>query len=192
MARYYGHRITKREREAVRRLYAPRIPIFENPRHVFSHSEQCDKLFSGPVITHPGLSSFSVLTPNTPFAVLANIPSAKQEHTHCRCWCHNAQSLFATPEPEYDLTPPPEYENSADRAFTGIITTGEEFAAYSENSYLDTIVKPSPSLSTSSGNDVTLPVSEHAGSSVTEPKLYESIGKCDTCGDFLTVCECVE
>ena len=69
-------------------------PRLSNPRDLFSHSVQCDDFLS-------------TISPKV----------GGVEHIKCRCWCHNALDLFATSEPEYDLTPPPEYANSADAAF---------------------------------------------------------------------------
>ncbi len=173
MRRYYSHRITKRERAAVDTLYAPRR-FRENERNAFSHSQQCDQFFSA-ISKEPGGVA----------------------HQSCRCWCHGATNLHASAEPEYDFTPPPEYANSADLAFANVVTTGKEFAAYSEKSYLDTLVEPppfelfetfAPEYESDSGYTSQLNADQFPNRSRREL----SLNKCDTCGDKLADCECVE
>ena len=163
MGRYYGHRITKRERAAVNTLYAPRI-FTRNECNAFSHSAQCDQFFSVKSDTIGGV-----------------------EHVRCLCWCHRAITLYGQPEPEYDLSPPPEYANSADLAFLETeparmgkpvtLSDCEIFAS-------DSAAMEQPLY------DPILPLQSDRFPSRSHQELAK--GKCDTCGDALVACECVE
>lgn len=142
-----------------------------NTRDAFSHSEQCDQFFS----------------------VVSAIPGGVP-HVRCRCWCHSAQHLWDTPEPELDYTPPPEYLTSADRAFIDIAKPAvshdreieldePEPDEYMPDSYVDEPVDPA----TATGGPVPVSRTGYAGWSQTELRA----GKCGNCGDSLTDCECV-
>lgn len=114
------------------------------------------------------------------------------------------------------MTPPPEYLSSADRAFaldepahvrvgfSRLIDGGEEFAAYTEHSYLDTFVAADGitgglvvldsglnEIAARPGSDIHEGPTNKAGFSKWSRKELTS-GKCDTCGDKLADCGCVE
>ena len=213
MGRYYGHRVTKRERAAVNTLYAPPRVFTQNERNAFSHSIQCDQFFSVKSNTIGGV-----------------------EHLKCLCWCHRALTLYGQPEPEYDLTPPPEYANSADLAFIeGLSSSDRQHPANTGAVVLDSrlneiearrIGPESLAEGSKEAGGVSLVAASFAslapefemfdadlqsvGFPVTEPEPYDPIpllqsdrfpnrsrqelakGKCDTCGDALTACECTE
>lgn len=183
--RYYGrHRINKREQTALNVLYAPSLPTAttsrrfrENERNAFSHSIECDTFFS--VIN------------KEPGGIL---------HTSCKCWCHGAANFRASAEPEYDFTPPPEYINSADLAFTG-----EQVDVGTTHSMLDlnqTAAGPGSSVfndfapewepDSSDFNTQPTPSEASATQFPNRSRRELSVNKCDTCGDTLTACECVE
>lgn len=95
-----------------------------NRRDAFSHSEQCDAVFS----LSPGASKRSCgLAPTVVNFDLLAIPQAFTvdlfKHRNCHCWCHTALNLF---DPNAEYTLPEEYITSADRAF---MTESEEFSA---------------------------------------------------------------
>lgn len=176
MGRYYGRRITKRERAGVELLYsssAPRRQSSYSSHNAFSHSEQCDQFFS--VITEPW------------------IPGGIQ-HIKCRCWCHSTQNLFDSPEPEYDFTPPPEYLSSADRAFAldepAHVRVGFSLDSPTVTSTdCRTIVDKGAVVLDSRLNEIEARlVIQFPGRS----PLELASGKCDNCGDKLADCECVE
>lgn len=142
-----------------------------NRRDAFSHSGQCDALFSGPAITHPGTGKL--------------VTGFEQSHTACRCWCHNAEHLFESAEPEWDLTPPPEYATSADLAFAG---TGARFGSADTMNHKS----PRPGLEPQPIFDEPQIDPQLGAQCAGRSRKELQSGKCDTCGDPLTKCECVE
>lgn len=164
MARRYQHRITQRERVSLAILYGG------NRRDAFSHSAQCDAFLS----------------------VISSLPGGVA-HTGCRCWCHSAQNLFNSPEPEYDLTPPPEYATSADRAFqTSNAALQGVRSADAERQLYDPVILLEPDRYTElPGGDYALQ-HNYAGQFPNRSRKELATGKCDTCGDALAKCECVE
>lgn len=171
-----------------------------NNHDAFSHSEQCDQFFSGPAVTHPGTGCL--------------VSGFEQKHEKCRCWCHNAEYLFSSPEPEYDFSPPPEYLSSADRAFftdepahvrVGFSYTGDlafSNSAFSNSAFGDSVAtdrgavvldsrlneieaRPTGSVDIHEG-----PANKAGFSKWSRGELAS--GKCDICSDKLADCECVE
>lgn len=164
-----------------------------NYRDAFSHSEQCDK-----------------------FSSVISLQIGGVEHSGCQCWCHNAQHLFATPEPEYDFSPPPEYLSSADRAFildepahvrVGFSQiTNVPSAADIEALEAGPIIRTSNrevGLARETNQVQTSPFGQLPGIDIYEGPANKAgfskwsrkeltLGKCETCGDKLADCECVE
>lgn len=143
----------------------------QNQRDAFSHSLQCDGFLS----------------------TLSDIIGGVA-HVKCQCWCHNAQHLFATPEPEYDLTPPPEYASSADLAF--VLDEPAHVRVGCSNVQPEIIAAELGAIESAVVLDSRLNKIEACLYSSEQfpnrsPQELTS-GKCDTCGDTLKDCECVE
>lgn len=177
-------------------------------RDAFSHSEQCNTFYS---FTASGGRGFCGL-PNI-WIDLFDLPPVRQlvnvfKHDKCRCWCHNAEHLFTSPEPEYDFTPPPEYLSSADRAFVldepAHVRVGfSEFSvvpiesALGETDTDDADFSVTLEWDANSGaglvpaGQLAQPVASRTGFANWSREELQ-IGKCGTCGDKLADCECVE
>lgn len=161
-----------------------------NHYDAFSHSIQCDEFLSIPSPLIGGVV-----------------------HVKCQCWCHNTEYLFSSPEPEYDLSPPPEYANSADLAFVldepAHVRVGFSSAslAFSDSVFSDSVF--SERAATDRGavvldsrlNEIearpigsidifTGPANKAGFTNWSRQELRS--GKCETCGDALADCECVE
>lgn len=142
-----------------------RLARWENARNVFSHSPGCDEFFSQRSSEPGGVA-----------------------HKACLCWCHNAgETLYLSEAPEYDLTPPPEYATSADRLIE------------SEPEYVRATPVESVSAMSADSDVFTDQDAESFDAFETTAAKYpgrsrEEIARnrCDTCGDSLAKCECVE
>ena len=127
----------------------------------FSHSAQCDGFHS-------------VISPD-PGGV---------KHVSCACWCHSLQTLYASQEPEYDLSPPPEYATSADiyrEPYNEMVST------------IPTSLENLPAIY--SDNDLLQDTNPILSSPIKYPNRSRqelTTNKCSTCGDTLSACECVE
>ena len=131
-------------------------------------------------------------------------------HVNCHCWCHsNTQDLLVSPKgPEYDLTPPPEFANSADAAFIEDGTLADrslstKSAFIEEPEYLKNEMVPENTASMESVSpfltDDALFSDQDFSKNAPPAASYANRSpgelarnKCDTCGDKLAVCECVE
>ncbi len=152
---------------------------FDNARNAFSHSAQCDEFFS-------------IVSP-----LLGGVP-----HMQCACWCHGALTLFAGADgPEYDLTPPPEYATSADLAFVAAQTSGAEIyetqsagSVVAERQLYDLVTLLEPDhLYNDLANSYESTTAQALAAKHTNRSPRElASNKCDTCGDKLADCECVE
>ena len=103
-------------------------------------------------------------------------------------------SLQMSPELEYDLTPPPEYANSADIYEADPELEAERNRERYAGREPDIFAEPEPEdlsgyewLETA-GPDTPPPDPRYLGRSRQEL----ANGKCGTCGDQLVKCECVE
>ena len=173
--------------------YIPRFHKNVNARDAFSHSVECDNIF--------------IIVTNEPGGVA---------HVGCRCWCHNTQDLYVEPDGlEYDVTPPPEYANSADIYAASLLKWEHPV----NTPYPIGKERPDSNVE---GNGKAAPLQDNEHISISQESavvdnhysftsdslscLETSVekqfpnrsphevatGKCDTCGDKLAVCECVE
>lgn len=149
-------------------------------RTAFNHSATCDGFFS----------------------MSSPLPGGV-EHRGCLCWCHGDTGPLFTDAtgPEYDLTPPPEYATSADvyGENENDNTTKEDSDPFSDNSNNSAYISNPCSYSDYSFSHMAKGETERAA---TEKDSAAQNGnrsreelqrdRCDTCGDSLKVCECVE
>lgn len=188
-------------------------------RDAFSHSEQCD---SYAALDAGNARGFCDLQNNTALDIIqvdtftpgwyCHFKPIRQlvglfKHKNCRCWCHQAVQLYTSSEPEYDLTPPPEYLSSADRAFT----LDEPVYVRVGFSEIDAVAEPLElgdsevdgveageflrvvDASTPEGIDgVRTSIPSNKAGFANWSAVELKTGKCELCGDKLADCECVE